>query len=407
MTATRMARAATLPAAVAVWVLAALLLWRTKVPADLHLPSLDERSTFGAALVRRAEHYERFFYVEWLLATIASAVALGWMVRRGPHLADSLRLGKVNAGIILGAVTLTVVWAASVPFALASEWWQRRYGISTQSYSSVLSASWGTLLGRILVAFVLLGLLLGLAQKLGGRWWLAAAPLLVGFAAVTQLVVPYLLTIDSHALRNRPLTAEIQRLERRESAGRPKVLEQTMSDQTTAANAYAVGYGPSRRIVFWDTLLDGRFSDREVRFVAAHELGHLARGHIVKAIGWFALFAIPILGAAAFVTERRGGLGNPGTIPLALLVIFLAQLALRPLESAVSRRYESEADWVALNATHDPGAARGLFKRFAGTSLEDPTPPWWAHVFLDDHPTVLARVEQASAWKALHPSAAR
>lgn len=387
--------------------MAALFLWRTKVPADLHLPSLDERSIFGAALVRRAEHYERFLYVEWLLATLASAAALGWMVRRGPLLASSFRLGRINAGIILGAVTLTVVWAVSIPFALASEWWQRRYGISTESYSSVLSASWGTLLGRILVGFLLLALALGLAQKLGGRWWLAAAPVLVGFAAVTQLVVPYLLTIDSHALRDRQLAGEIQRLERREGAGQPKVLEQTMSDQTTAANAYAVGYGPSRRIVFWDTLLDGRFSDREVRFVAAHELGHLARRHIVKAIAWFALFAIPILAAVAIVTGWRGGLRNPGTIPLALLVIFLAQLALRPLESAVSRRYESEADWVALNATHDPGAARGLFRGFAATSLEDPTPPWWAHVFLDDHPTVLARIEQAQAWKARHLLAER
>src|SRR5262249_54292687 len=147
MTATRMARAATLPVAVAVWVVSALLLWRTKVPSDLHLPSLDESSVFGAALVRRAEHYERFLYVEWLLATIASVAALVVMMRRGPRLAPSLGLGRVNAGIILGAVTLTVVWTVSIPFRIASEWWQRRYGISTESYASVLGASWGSLLG--------------------------------------------------------------------------------------------------------------------------------------------------------------------------------------------------------------------------------------------------------------------
>ncbi|HEY6068601.1 MAG TPA: M48 family metalloprotease [Gaiellaceae bacterium] len=398
-----MARAATLPVAVAIWFVGAVLLWRTKVPGGLHLPSLDERAIFGASVVRRAEHFDRFFYVEWLLSTVASIAVLVWMARRGPRVAASLRLGRVNTGIVLGAVTLTAVWAVSVPFQVASNWWQRRYGISTQSYESVLSASWGTMLGTVLFGFLLLAFFLGLAQKLGGRWWLVAAPALVAISAVVQLVIPYALTNGSHALHDRRLAAEIRQLERLEGAGRPKVLVQTMSDQTTAANAYSVGYGPSRRIVFWDTLLDGRFGTREVRFVAAHELAHLARDHILKAIGWFTLFAVPILGAAAYVTERRGGLRNPATVPLALLVIILAQLAARPLESAISRRYEAEADWVALNATRDPVAARGLFKRFATTSLEDPAPPWWAHVLLDDHPTVLTRIEQAAAWKRLNP----
>ena len=384
------------------WVVGAILLWQTKIPGGLYVPTLDERAVFGAGVLRRAQHYERFLYVEWVLATAVSVAALLLMVSRGPRIAASLRLGRVNAGIILGAVTLTVVWAVSLPFQFASNWWQRRYGISTESYGSVLGASWGSLLGSILFGFLLLAFVLGLAQKLGGRWWLVAAPVLVAFSAVVQLVIPYALTHGSHALHDRRLAAEIRQLERREGAGRPKVLVQTMSDQTTAANAYSVGYGPSRRIVFWDTILDGRFSGREVRFVAAHELAHLARGHILNAIAWFALFAVPILGAAAYVTERRGGLRNPATVPLALLVILLAQLVARPLESAVSRRYEAEADWVALNATRDPAAARGLFRRFARTSLEDPTPPWWAHVLLDDHPTVLARIEQAEAWKRLN-----
>ena len=165
MTATRMARVATLPVAAAVWVAAALLLWRTKVPGNLHLPSLDERSIFGAALVRRAEHDERFFYVEWVLGTIVTVLVLVWMVRRGPRIARSLDLGPVNAGIILAAVTLTVVWAVSIPFDLASEWWQRRYGISRESYAQVIGSSWGGLLGTVSVVFIVLALLLGLAKR--------------------------------------------------------------------------------------------------------------------------------------------------------------------------------------------------------------------------------------------------
>jgi STE24 endopeptidase len=403
MTATRIVRVATLAAGAVAWAVAGAVLWRTKVPDDLRLPSLNESRIFGVELVQDAQRYERFFYITWVLGTVAGLAALAWMVRRGPRIARSLGLGPVNAGIILGAVTLTVVWAVSLPFGLASEWWQRRHGISTESYAAALGVAWVGLLGTILVGLAVLAGLLLLAKKVGSWWWLAAAPLLVALFTSLQLAIPYLLTVDTDPLRDPKLVAQIHELERREGAGHPTIREDTVSDRTTAANAYAVGIGPSERVVFWDTLLDGRFTDREVRFVAAHELAHLARNHISKSIGWFTLFIVPILGVAAFLTERRGGLRNPGTVPLALLAIVATQLVALPLRNAITRRYEAEADWVALTATRDPAAARGLFRLFADTSLQDPSPPWWAHALLADHPSSLDRIEQAAAWRARNP----
>lgn len=399
MTATRIVRVATLAAAGAAWIVAGSVLWRTKVPGNLRLPSLDEQAVFGARLVHRAQDYERFLDVTWVLATLAALAALALMARRGPGLARSLGLGHVGSGIIVGAVTLTVVWAVSLPFGLATDWWQRRHGISTEPYLASLAGAWGALLVRIFVAFLILALFLGLAKKVGGWWWAAAGALLVAIFAALQLGVPYLLSIDTHALKDRKLAREIRLLEQREGAGDPAVREQTVSDTTTAANAYSIGIGPSERVIFWDTLLDGRFDDHEVRFVAAHELAHLARNHIAKSIGWFALFVVPILAAAALLTRRRWGLRNPGNVPLALLVIVAAQLVSLPLRNEISRRYEAEADWVALNATRDPAAARGLFRLFTRTSLQDPKPPWWVHLMLDDHPTALVRIEQAAAWR--------
>src|SRR5919201_948551 len=171
MTATRIVRVATLAVGGVFWLLAGAFLWRTKVPADLHLPSLDERAIFGARLVHRAQRYELFLDLDWLLGTIAGLVVLVWMARRGPRLARSLGLGRVNAGIIAGAVTLTAVWAISLPFGVASEWWQRRHGISEQSYWAVLGTAWAGLLVTILVGFVVLAGLLLLAKKLGPWWW--------------------------------------------------------------------------------------------------------------------------------------------------------------------------------------------------------------------------------------------
>jgi STE24 endopeptidase len=148
-------------------------------------------------------------------------------------------------------------------------------------------------------------------------------------------------------------------------------------------------------------MLDGRFSFGEVRFVIGHELGHLARWHIWKGIAWGALFGIPIFALVAFVTGRRGGLSRPETVPLALLTIAVAGIVVTPFANVVSRRYEAEADWLALNATRDPASARALFKDFVTTDLQDPDPPGWVHVFLEDHPSALVRVEQAEAWRRL------
>jgi STE24 endopeptidase len=392
-----MARIATLSAAAAVWAVLAVLLWRTTVPDDLRHPTLGERATFGADLVGRAEHYERFFYVNWLLGTIVALAVLVWMVRRGPRLAQSLRLGNVNAGIITGVVVTTILWAVSLPFGYAGAWWERRHDISVEPWSLILFGPWLALLGAAFVTLIVLAVLLLLAKRFPRGWWIGGAGLILGLAILLQLAFPYFLRIDTKA-PSPGLAATIEELERREGVEGLTVRVEEVHDVTTAANAYTLGIGPSRTVIFWDTLLDGRFSQGEVRFVAAHELGHQARNHIWKGIAWGGLIGLPLLGAVAFVTGRRGGLRNPGTVPLALLTLTVAQLLLMPFVNAVSRRYESEADWVALKATRDPAAAKGLFTGFV-KDLEDPQPPGWVQFFFGSHPSPLERVEMAEAFR--------
>jgi STE24 endopeptidase len=397
MTATRIVRGATLAAAAAAWFGLAVLLWRTKVPDGLHLPHLDENAVFGRELVDDADRYERLLDFLWLGATLTELGVLVLLVRRGRRLARGLGLGRVNAGIVVGVVSLTAVWAAGLPWVVATQWWERRHDISYESYGATVARAWAALLGTTFVAFVGLAVVLGFAKALRGRWWAAAVPTIVVLAAVLQLVIPVLATLGTHPVRNATLRAEIRQLEQREHAGDPLVRVQTVSDRTRAANAYSLGIGPTERVVFWDTLLQ-EFTQREVRFVAGHELAHLARNHIVKGIGWVGLLMLPVLALVAYVTERRGGLREPANVPLGLLVLVAATIALLPLRNEISRRYETEADWIGLNGTRDPAAARGLFKGFSEESLQDPTPPGWVHVFLDDHPTVLRRIELARAW---------
>jgi STE24 endopeptidase len=61
---------------------------------------------------------------------------------------------------------------------------------------------------------------------------------------------------------------------------------------------------------------------------------------------------------------------------------------------------EAEADWKALESTHDPASMQKLMVGFARTSLVDPSPPAWAYLLLDTHPTLEQRVAMARAWAA-------
>jgi STE24 endopeptidase len=401
MTATRISRVATLAVAALVWALAASVLWRTKVPADLHLPQLDARAVFGVDAVRAGSSYERFLDYEWLVGTIVKVVALIVMVRRGPQFARSLGLGRVNAGLITGVVVMTVLWAVSLPFSIASGWWERRHGISKESWATIGFSPWQGLLSGTFTTVIVLAIVLLLAKRFVRGWWIGAAVILLALGMIQQFAVPYAIRIGTHPIRSPQLAAAVERLEAREHAGHPTVRVQQVHDQTTAANAFSVGIGPSSSVFIWDTMLDGRFTGREVRFVLGHELAHIARLHLWKGIAWGGLVGIPLLAAIAFVTGRRGGLRDPGNVPLAVLTLTVLLVAVTPFTNVVSRRYEAEADWVGLRGTQDPAGAKGLFREFVRVDLADPNPPGWVHVFLDDHPTLLTRVEQAVAFERL------
>ena len=382
--------------------LAAFLLLRTKVPGDLHPPQLDAHKVFGADVTRAGERFDRFFDYEWLVGMLASIAVLAVYLRRGPRLARRLGLGPVNAGIITAIFITFVVWAVSVPFDIAASWWSRRHDILQRSWSSIIFEPVGGLVRTTVSTTIVIAVVLLLAKRLPRTWWLAAAGIVLALAIGLQFVLPYAQRIGTHPVRSPQLASHIRALERREHVGRPVVRVAPVSDETSAANAYSIGIGPSRSVIIWNTMLDGRFTQREVRFVVAHELGHLARWHIWKGIAWGVLFGLPIFGLVAYVTGRRGGLRRPENVPLALFTLAVASLVITPLANAVSRRYEAEADWMAVQATRDPGAGRALFRDFVRTDLQNPDPPGWVQLLLEDHPSALDRVEQVEAWRRLH-----
>ncbi len=112
-----------------------------------------------------------------------------------------------------------------------------------------------------------------------------------------------------------------------------------------------------------------------------------------------AVFLIPALGLLALLTRRRGGLARPEAIPLALLVLVIAQLVAGPLLNTAYRREEAAADWAALEATREPETDKSVMRQLARKSLSDPDPPGWVDALFGTHPSIMERIAIAQAWE--------
>jgi STE24 endopeptidase len=398
-----LAKRAAVVGAAAVWIASGALLWRTQVPS-LQLPDLDARAYFGAQELERMEDYRRVsraLFVASLAVELVFLLLLAW---KGDAVTDALAgfaKGRIRTGLLTGALAVLAVWLLLLPFAAVSHRRRRRYGLSEQGYDGWLrdqAVSLGVQLALVLLA---IALFMALATWLGRSWWLAGGPVLALVGAVFILGQP--LVVDPlfnrfEPLPDRALAAKIEALGREEGVTVSAVEVADASRRTTAANAYVAGIGPTRRVVLYDTLLDGRFTEPEILSVSAHELAHVGRRHLWKGLGWFALIVIPCVFLVAKAAERHGGLAEPRAVPLALAVTFALFLVTLPFVNAVSRRYEAEADWIALRLTGDPAAFISLEQKLVRFALGDPAPPAWASVWFGTHPTPMKRIAMAEVF---------
>jgi STE24 endopeptidase len=387
-------------------VAAGILLWGTEVP-DLAPAGLDPGAYFSAAELQRIDDYRRVSRLLYLGSLAAEIAVLALCVWKGRALAGRLARigrGRIRTGVLVGLAVVAAVWLSGLPFAAVTHVRRRDYGLTEQGWGGWLVDRLTSLgVQAVLVSIAVAGTL-WLAGRLGRRWWIAGAPALVAIAAVFILAQPLVvqpLFNRIEPLEDRELAAQIEELAARMGVDVDDVRVADASRRTTTANAYVAGIGPTRRVVLYDTLLDGRFSEGEILAVSAHELAHVERRHLWKGLAWFALLAVPGVFLLARITERWGGLSQPRLVPLGLAISIAYVLAVQPLTNAVSRRYEAEADWIALEAARDPDSAVSLEQRFVTTSLSDPDPPAWLTFWLGTHPTPVERIAMAEAFKRL------
>ncbi|GII76066.1 hypothetical protein Sru01_10480 [Sphaerisporangium rufum] len=287
----------------------------------------------------------------------------------------------------------------------------REYGLSTQGWPAwsgdrLKSFAVQTALMAIMVLAVV-----WLARHRPARWWIPAAAGAFVLTVAVSFVYPLLvepLFNDFRTLPPGPLRDDLIAMATRDGVPVSDVLVADASRRTTALNAYVSGFGATRRIVVYDTLL--RAPAKEVELVVAHELGHAERGDVLYGTLVGALGAAAGACALFLVTtwrplRRRTGVDSPGDPRAAGLLVGLmtvATIASGPAQNLVSRPIEARADVHALDLTGDPATFAAMQRRLALTNLSDLEPDPFEYVMYASHPSTPERLALARAWARAH-----
>ncbi|MGH2751775.1 MAG: M48 family metallopeptidase [Actinomycetota bacterium] len=369
-------------------------------------PSLG--AEFSEQQVARGDAFRKPGYASFVVGALLQLAVL-LLLARGPggRVIDALE--RVPGGwpvraALAGAVLAVVLALASLPLAFVRGYVvQHDWGLSTQDVGGWLSDQARSLLVAAVTLAIAATAFFGVVRWRPDSWWLwgwGAFTLLTVVLAYLYPVVIAPLFFNFTPLQDEKLTREIKGLAAGAGIEVDRVLVADASRRTTSENAYVAGFGATRQVVVYDTLLDSG-GDAETRFVVAHELGHQRANHVIKNIalaslallGSFALLGWLGRGASPWLWAGAEGIGDLRALPLLAAFALVVGFVLLPVENLLSRAFEREADAAALELTDDAGTAIRTFRRLAFANIADLDPPPLAVWLLYTHPPIPERIE--------------
>jgi len=325
---------------------------------------------------------------------LGAAVLVGWTLLGGLSSLNQALLGWLGGGmgqqIALLAAFVLISGLIDLPVTLYQTFViEARFGFNKMTPRLwLLDLLKSSLIGAV-VGLPIAALILWMMGATGSWWWLWAWGVWMGFNLLLLLIYPTFIAplFNKFApLEDEALKARVTALMQRCGFAAKGLFVMDGSKRSAHANAYFTGFGASKRVVFYDTLL-AKLSASEVEAVLAHELGHFKHKHIIKRI--VSMFALSLVGFAllGWLSTKlwfyaglgvQPNLGAPNDA-LALLLFMLAlpvfSFFMAPIMAYFSRKHEFEADAYATLQTSGPDLATALLKLYednASTLTPDP-----------------------------------
>jgi len=353
-----------------------------------------------------------FVATAWCMLVLYLMLRLRFGVRlRG--WAESASRFRIFQAVIVMSLFVLVLELTQLPLDAYAHHIGLKYGLSVQHWDSWFG-DWGkTLLLGLLFVSVVGWILYGVLRRSPQRWWfyfwLATIPIVIFVIFIEPVwIEPLYENFEPLTTDHADLVEQIERVVHRAGMDIPpqRLFEMKASEKTTELNAYVTGFGPTKRVVVWDTTMESMTTPQTL-FVFGHEMGHYVLGHILKQTVIILLQTLVLMylgyriarGMVARYGARWGirDLSDWASFPLLALVLCVLAFLDTPVVNAVSRHYEHQADQYGLEVIHGlvPHAGREAAESFqvlGERSLDYPYVGKFAEFWAWSHPTIRDRM---------------
>ena len=346
-----------------------------------------------------------------MLERVYDAIILVALTLLGGLQAIDLAVAQVTSNdllrqlLLLGTVAL-LLGVLGLPFTLWRQFkLEARFGFNRMTPGLFISDLLKGLSIALVLGIPLTAAILWLMASAGDLWWVWAWGLWTAFNLLLLFIFPTFIAPLFNKftpLSDPELASRIKQLAQRCGFALNGLFVMDGSRRSAHGNAYFTGFGKSRRIVFFDTLL-ARLNADEIEAVLAHELGHFAKRHIIKRIVMSFAAALLFFAVLGWLAQQPWFYEGLGILPrldgrndaMALLLFFLVipvfTFMLTPIASWYSRRDEFEADRYAATQSSSEQLVSALVKLYddnAATLTPDPV----HSAFYDSHPPAAVRI---------------
>jgi len=352
--------------------------------------------------------------LDLVTTVLEAAVILTLTFGGGLQWLHEITAGMLAPGVMRGVALIVLLGVLTTALELPFGWYrtfniEQRFGFNKMTprmfvADTAKNAGIAAALGIPLVACIL-----WVTERAGPLWWLYAWLIWVVFNLLILMVYPTWIAplfnkfvpLDDPQLKER-----IENLLARCGFRAQGLMVMDGSRRSNHGNAYFTGFGKTKRIVFFDTLL-ARLAPGEVEAVLAHELGHFKLRHVFKRVAWIFTASLGFLWLLAQLMDQQwfyAGLNVQAPSTAMALILFLTVMPqflflLHPVTSYYSRKHEFEADhYAAQNASVADliTALVKLYKDNASTLTPDPL----HSVFYDSHPPAALRIARLKRYPA-------
>ncbi len=320
---------------------------------------------------------------------------------------------RFDSPLLQGVVTVVAVVLTlsllEIPFSLYRTFRiEADFGFNKITPRLYLLDTLKSLLVGALLGLPLLSCVLWLMEKMGAYWWLYVWGVWVVFNLLILFIYPTFIAPlfnKFSPLQDQAMKARIEALLSRCGFTASGLFVMDGSKRSAHGNAYFTGFGKTKRIVFFDTLLS-RLNENEIEAVLAHELGHFKHRHVIKRIAASFAVSLGFLWLLSLLMNADWffqGLGvSTASTALALLLFFMVMpvfsFFLGPVMAFYSRKHEFEADAYAARQTSAGDLIRALVKLYQDNAATLTPDPLYSK-FYDSHPPAALRIANLQSLK--------